>query len=77
MNRTVVAIELPSAFFRSQENNHCSLALAVAAKANTFTGEISHNVCAMKKWPVKGCAICEDVSEVGTITPEANARSLP
>ena len=40
-------------------------------------GAIARNVCAMKKWPEKGCALREDVSGVGHYRPEANARSVP
>jgi hypothetical protein len=32
------------------------------------------SVPAMKKWPEKGCAMGEDVSGVGLMSPGANAR---
>jgi hypothetical protein len=40
-------------------------------------GAIACNVRAYLKWLGAGCAIGEDVSEVGGYNPGANARSLP
>jgi hypothetical protein len=48
----------------------------IALEGATIQAQILLNVWAYLKWLGKGCAKCEDASEVGDYNPVASTRSM-